>query len=443
MSEPRIDILILGAGVAGLAATASLTQAGRRVAIIEARSRIGGRIDTRAGRGLRDEGRPLPCERGAEFIHGVPRATWDLLAPHGETHEVEEAEWTVRDGRPERSGDEDDAVGKLLERMESIGDDDLSFRDFLRRDCADLPSEVRRAAARYIEGYDAADARRVSVQSLRIAGEESGRIEEDRSFRVLDGYHLVPERLLEEANPELLEVQFNYEAFEVRHTKHAVHVAARHRLTGNVREFPAERLLCTLPLGVLQAMPGRRGAISWSPDLPEKRAAWSQLTMGAVVKVIFEFREPFWERHGISEIGFLHAPEEPFATWWSTLPIRSGRLTAWAGGPNATKLSRLPRREIARRALESAARMFSLPIAELESLLVAADVCNWQRDPYSRGAYSYAKVGGVPAVATYAAPIDDTLYFAGEATHSKFAGTVAAAIETGYLAAAEILGSTV
>jgi monoamine oxidase len=239
----------------------------------------------------------------------------------------------------------------------------------------------------------------------------------------------------------LLGIRFNYEAFEVRPAEHAVSVAVRHRITGDVREFSARRLLCTLPLGVLQAKSGRRGAIRWSPDLPEKRAAWSQFAMGAVVKVIFEFREPFWERRGVEKIGFLHAPQEPFPTWWSTLPIRSGRLTAWAGGPNATKLSRLPRREIARRALESASRMFSSPLAELETLLISADVCNWQRDPYSRGAYSYARVGGVPAVATYASPIDDTLYFAGEATHPKFAGTVAAAIETGYRAANEILAS--
>jgi monoamine oxidase len=278
-----------------------------------------------------------------------------------------------------------------------------------------------------------------SVQSLQIAGKESERIEEDRSFRLLAGYRLLPERLIEEANAELLDIRFNYEAFEVRRAEHSVSVAVRHRITGDVREFSARRFLCTLPLGVLQAKPGRRGAIRWSPDLPDKRAAWSQLAMGAVVKVIFEFREPFWERRGATKIGFLHAPEEPFPTWWSTLPVRSGRITAWAGGPNATKLSRLPRREIASRALVSAARMFSLPISELETLLITADICNWQRDPYSRGAYSYAKVGGVPAVDVYAAPIDDTLYFAGEATHPKFAGTVAAAIETGYRAAEEIL----
>lgn len=440
MSEPDADVLILGAGVAGLSAAARLTDSGRRVIVVEARSRIGGRIDTRHDHASQSgDGGPLPRERGAEFIHGVPRAIWDLIAPHGETHEVEEAEWTIRDGQAERADAEDDSVGKLLARLEAIGDPDLSFRDFLRRDCADLPRQTRQAAYRYIEGFNAADGTQISSKALHIAGQEAERIDEDRSYRLLTGYHELAERLREQADPELLEIRFLHEAFEVRHTPGSATLAARSVVTGNVHEFTAPKLLVTLPLGVLQAEPSRRGAVRWFPDLPEKRAAWSQLAMGPVVKVIFEFREPFWERCGVSNIGFLHAPEEPFPTWWSTLPICSGRITAWAGGPNATKLSRLSSREIATVAMKSAARMFSLPLAELETLLISADVCNWQRDPYSRGAYSYVKSGGVDAVTVYAAPMDDTLFFAGEATHPKFSGTVGAAIETGERAAREIL----
>lgn len=438
-NEPQPDVLILGAGAAGLAAAARLTQAGRRVTIVEARARIGGRIDTRrdferAG----DEAVP-PRERGAEFVHGVPRATWDLLAPQGETHEVEEAEWNVRDGKLKRADRDDDAVGKLLERLESIGEQDLSFREFLRRDCADIPAEVRRAAARFVEGYNAADAKRISCRALRIMGEESARIDEDRSYRVLDGYRTIPDRLREQIDDELAEFRFGCEAFEVRHARGAVELSVKHVVSERVHTLHAERLLVTLPLGVLQAKSGRRGAVSWLPDLSAKREAWNKLAMGPVVKVILEIREPVWELRGLRDLGFLHAPEEPFPTWWSTLPTRSGRITAWSGGPAAAKLTRLPRREIARRVLESAARMFGTSMAELESLLIAVDVCNWQRDPYARGAYSYVTVGGVDAVAAYAAPVDDTLYFAGEATHPKFAGTVAAAIETGYRAAEEIL----
>jgi monoamine oxidase len=440
-SEPQTDVLILGAGAAGLAAAARLTKAGRRVVVVEARSRIGGRIDTRHDFERVGGESTLPRERGAEFVHGVPRSTWDLLAPQGETHEVEEAEWNVRDGKLQRADREDDAVGKLLERLEQVGDGDLSFDEFLQRDCTDIPAETRRAARKFVEGYNAADAKRISCRALRIMGEESARIDEDRSFRILDGYRTIPDRLREQIDETRVEFRFGCEAFEVRHARRAVALSTKHVVTGYIHTLRAERLLVTLPLGVLQASPGRRGAMSWVPDLSAKREAWNKLAMGPVVKVILEFREPLWERLGLDDLGFLHAPDEPFPTWWSTLPSRSGRITAWSGGPNAAKLAHLPRREIARRAIESAARMFSLPIAELESQLIAADVCNWQRDPYARGAYSYVKVGGVDAVAAYAASVDDTLFFAGEATHPRFAGTVAAAIETGYRAADEITSS--
>lgn len=438
-NEPTADVLILGAGAAGLAAAVRLTQAGRRVVVIEARSRIGGRIDTRHDFERVGGEWALPHERGAEFVHGVPKSTWNLMAPHGETHQVEGAEWSVRDGKLRRADREDDAVGKLLERLEKISDGDLSFDEFLHRDCGDVPAEVRRAARKFVEGYNAADASRISCHALRTMGEESARIDEDRSFRILNGYRTIADRLREQIDEALVKFRFGCEAFEVRHSRRAVELSAKHVVTGHVHTLRSERLLVTLPLGVLQAKPGRRGAVSWVPDLPAKHAAWSKLAMGPVVKVILEFREPVWEGRGIDDIGFLHAPDEPFPTWWSTLPTRSGRITAWSGGPAAAKLARLPRREIARRALESSARMFDLSITELESQLIAADVCNWQRDPYARGAYSYVTVGGVEAVAAYAEPVDDTLYFAGEATHPKFAGTVAAAIESGYRAGDEIL----
>jgi phytoene dehydrogenase-like protein len=64
------DVAILGAGAAGLAAARRLTAAGARVVLLEARSRIGGRIDT-----LRPARWPVPLERGAEFVHGEPEET--------------------------------------------------------------------------------------------------------------------------------------------------------------------------------------------------------------------------------------------------------------------------------------------------------------------------------------------------------------------------------
>jgi monoamine oxidase len=75
----------------------------------------------------------------------------------------------------------------------------------------------------------------------------------------------------------------------------------------------------------------------------------------------------------------------------------------------------------------------------LRSELAAWHVSDWQVDPYARGAYAFATVGGADAGRTMAQPIDQTLYFAGEATHSGYTGTVAAAIASGRRAAGQVL----
>src|SRR5665213_3429974 len=80
MQTADCDVLIIGAGVAGLAAAGELARAGLCVAILEARNRLGGRIDTR-----HEQGWQVPVECGAEFVHGRPPETWDLIHAAGLT----------------------------------------------------------------------------------------------------------------------------------------------------------------------------------------------------------------------------------------------------------------------------------------------------------------------------------------------------------------------
>jgi len=83
------DIVILGAGVAGLAAARILAQTGARVAVVEARRRVGGRIFTLRVADVAGS-RQMPVELGAEFIHGLPEETWSLLHEAGlEAYELD------------------------------------------------------------------------------------------------------------------------------------------------------------------------------------------------------------------------------------------------------------------------------------------------------------------------------------------------------------------
>ena len=159
-------------------------------------------------------------------------------------------------------------------------------------------------------------------------------------------------------------------------------------------------------------------------------------------------RERFWEDDprgsaraagGRPRLGFLHARGAPFPTWWGTEPLESPVLTGWAGGPAAAALAGLPGSEVAARALETIVRLLGVSRRRVASSLEAWQTHDWQSDPFSRGAYSYVRPGGVPARGALARPVASTLFFAGEATDPEQSGTVAGAIASGRRAAAQLL----
>ena len=144
------------------------------------------------------------------------------------------------------------------------------------------------------------------------------------------------------------------------------------------------------------------------------------------------FHEPFWQKRAAG-VAFFHSPAAPFPTFWTPLPMRAPLLTCWAGGPKAAKLTGSSERELVRAALSSVESIFGKVRG-----LAAAYVQDWHEDPLARGGYSYLLVGGEGAREELAAPIDDTIFFAGEATDSDEAGTVAGALRSGQRAAHEV-----
>jgi monoamine oxidase len=205
------------------------------------------------------------------------------------------------------------------------------------------------------------------------------------------------------------------------------------------------RVLITVPLAVLQA-----DGIRFSPALPaQKMDALSKLEMGKVIRVTLRFRERFWEKmrpaqseKTLSNLGFLLSQEEWFPTWWTTLPKKLPIITGWATFHNAERLSGQSREFIIDKALQALSRAMNIGRQELNTLFEEIYWHDWQNDPFSGGAYSYVKVGGDGAEESLAAPVENTLYFAGEATDfSGHNGTVHGAIASGNRAAKEILQS--
>ena len=437
------DVIIIGAGAAGLSAARALSSGGLSVIILEARDRIGGRIFTRHITSF-----PAPIELGAEFIHGQPRETWDVVDAAGLTAvEVADSHWQSLDGAL-RESDLWPRWEAVVRQMREAGAPDQPFRQFIEeRYGAEDQLETKRLALDFVEGFNAASADRISVAAL-VAMEGAG-----AAFRVLNGYDQVADWLLAGCDPQRVTLRLSVVANEIKWSRGDVEVIAISPAGYSLPSFRAERAVITLPLGVLQAPPGAPGAVHFNPELKEKQEAIGKIMMGAVTKIVLRFRERFWERNGFTfqpaggrlpPLGFLHSHDEYFPTWWTHLPVRAPILTGWAGGPAAERLALRGEEFVVGRALDSLRRLFGLERERLADLLAAWYTRDWQADPYSRGAYSYIPVGGLDAPRLLARPIEDTLFFAGEATDLDGQnGTVNGAMASGQRAAIEILRGSV
>ena len=436
-------VIIIGAGVAGLSAAVELAHAGVDILLLEARDRLGGRIFTSI-----DPATRAVVELGAEFIHGRPPEIWQLLRKHNvQAREVAGEDWCIRDGDL-CTCDFFSEVDEILEKMDERAPDQ-SFLDFLDRGCPDPKlQESKKWARGYVSGFHAADPSMISVHSLVKGIRADEEIGAYQSFRVPGGYELLVEWLRKELSDAGVSIQLGSTVESVAWKRGSVEVKGKRGR--EAFSYTASRLLITLPLGVLQAPPDRNGAVQFSPDLPsQKRDALDKLAMGKVIRATLCFRERFWENlrvccrsevKTIADMRFLFSQDEWFPTWWTTMPQKLPIITGWAPSSCAQKLSGQPEEFVAEQAVRSLSGLLNVGKSEVESLLESVYCHDWQSDPLSRGAYSYVKVGGDAAQQQLSAPVENTLFFAGEATDfTGHHGTVHGAIASGHRAAGEIL----
>ena len=415
-SSDTKSILVVGAGVAGLAAARSLTDAGWPVRVIEARDRIGGRVYTN-----RDWG--VPIEMGASWIHGTTNDPVMELARSAGAQLVT----TDYDGWAKL------AVDPQLPPLDYDRD---AWQKFVERACrqaagGSLAAALDAAATRErlsdservqlsffvatdIEDEYAADADQLSAKTFDKGDYSAG----DQDI-ITNGYDALPKRL---ANG--LQIVLNTPVSAIVRQNKSVIVRA------GSQSFEGPAAIVTVPLGVLKS-----GAIAFDPPLPDGHThAINALGFGVLSKSFFRFESQTWKAPNAFYL-FIGAKPGPWAQWF-TAPSAGGPIAVvFNAGDFGRSVESWPATDVINAAMPVARQLFGKNAAAAEVRTSA-----WSTDPYARGSYSYHAPGSGPDDRLkLQEPISDRLYLAGEAVTVSDPSTVTGALVSGRHAANQLM----
>ena len=426
----EVDVIVMGAGMAGLAAARLLAESGRKVLVLEARDRVGGRIAT-----VHPESADLPVELGAEFVHGRAPELWELIEEAGlETFEISGRVACFENGSLEACSP--GSAFAVLDKLPGEDAPDQTFSSWIRDQ--DLPSELAERVTGYVEGFNAADANRIGIAALAKQQAAEEEIEGSRAFRIIQGYSALPEFLANKFKAAGGSISLGTVAREVRWTRGRVTVVAEDSSQKQV-QIRARAAVITLPLGVLQA----RG-LRFLPIPESAFAAIDQLAMGAAMRTTFVFKDRLWAEAGFDDLTFLFAHGQQPPTWWASAPRKSNLLTGWTAGSEVARPGSENGESLAHEAEKTLAALFQKSEDQIRDQILSWHSHDWQADPFSLGAYSYAPAGALHASDALTEPIEQTLFFAGEHTDTTgHWGTVHAALRSGMRAAKQVLGSPI
>jgi polyamine oxidase len=423
--RPGFRVIVIGAGVSGLAAAKSLHEAGAKVTVLDARNRIGGRVHTdRSTFGV-------PVEIGAQYVQGTKNEDGDLnpVWEMAQKKHWPSVPFATESAQAARNGEEVDAEAlekgmkkfeKYLEEFSASDSVEAAVRSFIAKfdlDASEI-ADLRAMVASEIGLEYAGDINEISIKGTREAGGYEG-----GNHILTGGYDQVP-NLLAAGLPD---VRLGEVVTAVDYSQAVCTV------TTKKGEYKAERVICTLPLGVMQAR-----NVRFTPELPSaKSKAIGRMGMGQLGKVIMEFPKRFWPADVNWFLGLKSS-----ASWgvaFSSLERVNPDhhlLVMWHSGALAKEREAMDDDAVIKIALNE------LRVATGENVPTPtkAKITRWGTAPFSRGAYFFPKVGSPTSdVAELAKPVGNRLFFAGEVTNASLFATVPGAILSGQREAARII----
>jgi monoamine oxidase len=430
------SVIVIGGGISGLAAARALDAQGYDVQILEARDRVGGRLHSKDG-----------IDFGAHWIHGAEgNPITELTRKLGLQSIFVGGDSTYaggwRDIKLMRSGgihlNGDQRLSSILKV-----DDFFEALDAWRHRTAEANPDISFHA--FLHDYTAAqnlseqDTALLTWHLTLLTRDDCAAGIENLSARFWDdgyevygigdsiiagGYQQVAEKLA--AN---LKFDFQSEVQSITMMDEGVMVKSQERI------YFADYAIVTVPLGIL-----KQGLIAFEPALPEdKQRAIARLGFGCLAKVFLTFKETFWHRETYA-FGLVSDQQNQSPTtiinMWST--HAKPMLCILVGGALAEAVEAITPEDLKLWAMAVLEETFGTAIPMPETI----DATSWSVDPFAKGSYSYMAKDARPAdILAMAAPIDNKIFFAGEATCREHWACVHGAYVSGLRAAAEISGN--
>ena len=413
------NIIVVGAGISGLAAASTLVQQGANAIILEAKNYIGGRIKT-------DRSLGASFEYGAGWIHGPSKENpIRNLADHSDS-----SLFVTDDDSAELinlSGDDID---------EDIWDEiDEIWQEIMYKD---IDSDTEGSILDAINAYDPNIWRDPNIRWVFSAYTEfdyggpvqeisAGLINQMRGFSTADV-------IFENGYDKIINVIANNLQIQTNTIVKSVNYSTHKNITVSTpsKNYECDYLICAVPLGVLKS-----NSIEFNPILPKYLLdSIERVGFGTVTKLALKFKDQFWD----SDIQYYYTVTKETGRWPVWFNYRTFSkvkiLMGLCMGDYARKADSMSKKELTEDGLEVLKNVWEDNVGEVEQVLRTS----WLNDPFTKGAYSFPKVNNSEEdFKNLAEPLDNKLFFCGEHTNLKYLATTHGALFSGIRAAKEVI----
>jgi monoamine oxidase len=308
-----------------------------------------------------------------------------------------------------------------MKQMDALNHD-MVLDDFMHTFFGDDKYAALRTSVKgFANGFDLADTSVASTKSLYHEWNQGM----EGQYRINGGYEKLIQYLETQCKQRGCTIYTGCCVKKINWQRDAVNV-----LTMCSKLFKADKVILTVPLSILQAKQDSENYIEFEPLIPGHIAAAGNIGFGNVIKIILEFNTAI-QKDKTAKAGFF-LTGETIPAWWNQLPVSNKILTGWVGGEKVTSLKDNTDEDLLQIALRSLSNAFHVPFNELTVQLKAYKIANWHKEPHIHGGYSFNTMKSIEAKKVLRKPVDDTIYFSGEALYEgNPGGTVEAALNSG------------